>query len=179
MFRKLIHAFAALALLTAPTAGFAQTISTSPAPDVRVLAASAVAQSITGTLTETTLASGTIPAGTLGANGQVDIVALWSHTNSANNKTLRVKFGGTNFMAVVTTTTGVDQTYTRIANRGVTNSQIGFIAASSTGFSAIAGSNVTASVDTTADVTLLITGQLALGSETITLESYIVKLVKA
>ena len=45
---------------------------------VRTLAQSAVAASLTGTTTETALATIVIPAGSMGPNGQVEVAALWS-----------------------------------------------------------------------------------------------------
>src|SRR5213079_2421852 len=52
-----------------------------------VLAQSAVAASVTGTLTETVLATIAIPAGAMGVNGAIRVTALWSYTNSADTKT--------------------------------------------------------------------------------------------
>lgn len=145
-------------------------------PSSIILAQSAVAVSHTGDTNETTLATVTIPAGAMGANGQIEIETLWSYTNSGNNKNFKVKFGGVSFTNATATTTATAQTLTRIANRNSAASQVGFVASSSNGLGTSTGSVVTANVDTSADVTLLITGSLALGSETITLESYIVKL---
>ena len=45
---------------------------------------------LTGTTSATTLATFTIPAGLIGTNGKVKFYPLWSNTNNANNKTLRV-----------------------------------------------------------------------------------------
>ena len=47
-----------------------------------VLGASAVAASITGTVAETSLAAVTVPAGAMGANGDMRFTALFSYTNS-------------------------------------------------------------------------------------------------
>lgn len=141
-----------------------------------ILAQSAAPVSHTGDTAEATLASVTIPAGSIGANGQIEVITLWSTTNSANTKTLRVKLGATAFMAAAATTTLTEQTYTRIANRGAANSQVGYNSANISGFGSTTGAATTGAIDTTADVTLAITGQLALATETLTLESYIVKL---
>lgn len=138
------------------------------------LAQSAVAVPLTGTLTETTLATITIPANTLGANGQLELEALFSYTNSANSKTLRAKFGGTQYLNLTLTTTAASQSLVRIANRNAANSQVGNIVGSN-GFGNSSGTLVTSAIDTAADVNLTITGQLANTGETITLESYIVR----
>jgi len=148
-----------------------------PLPDCIVLAASAVAVPLTGTTTETALATITIPAGALGANGWVEIEHAWSYTNSANNKTERVRLGGlagTAFHSTVATTSASLRAHTRIANRGVANSQFGFVAAASFGGSSAA--SVTGAIDTSAAQDIVISGQLANTGETITLESYTVKL---
>lgn len=139
------------------------------------IAQSAVAQSVTGTLTETTLATITIPASALGANGQAEIVTLWSVTNSANNKTLKIKFGGSLVLSTTLTTTSSDQIYTRIANRNGAASQVSQATSNSNGFGT-SGTVTTLAIDTTADVPVVITGTLANTGETITLESYIVKI---
>jgi hypothetical protein len=137
---------------------------------------SAVAASITGTLTETTLVTCTIPANAIGPNGQVEIATLWSSTNSANTKTLRVKFGGTAYYASPVTATLSANAVTRIANRNATNSQIGFQAIATAGIgNGGANANTTSAVDTTAAVNIDFTGQLTNTGETITLESYLVR----
>ena len=45
--------------------------------------------------TAVTMWSATVPAGILGADGEIQIDSLWSHTSSANNKTITVKLGAT------------------------------------------------------------------------------------
>lgn len=142
-----------------------------------VLAQSAVAQSVTGTTTETTLATITVPANAMGANGRIEITTMWSYTNSANNKTLKVKFGGTTLQNITATTTASLQVAMMIANRNAANSQVAS-PNSSTGSGATTNAVQTAAIDTTAAVTILLTAQLANTGETITLEAYSVKLFK-
>lgn len=142
-----------------------------------VIAQSAVASPITGTTTETTLATITVPANVMGANGRIEITTMWSTTNSANNKTLRVKFGSLTMQSIVMTTNASIQVTAIIANRNNTASQVAS-PNSSTGTGATTNAVQTASIDTTAAVTILITGQLANTGETITLEAYSVKLFK-
>lgn len=136
----------------------------------------ATAQSITGTLTETTLATITIPAGSLGPNGSFEIETLWTVTNSANTKTLRVKLGSTAFANIAATTSASAQLHTRVANRNSAASQVGFPSANSSGFGVSSAAVTTGAVDTSQDAIVTITGQLASAGETITLESYVVKL---
>ena len=69
-----------------------------------------------------------------------------------------------------------DRFQAEIANRNATNSQVGS-ASDSGGFGTSTNAVVTSSEDTTANVAITITGQLATSTETITLESYLVELM--
>jgi len=140
-----------------------------------VAASAATGMSTTGDTNENTLATITIPAGAMGANGIVRITTVFSYTNSANTKSLRVKFGGTTYQNTSVTTTASARYQTQIHNRNATNSQGGGHISGT--FATSSGNPVTSSVDTTAAVTVLITGQNGLGSETITLESYSVEVI--
>lgn len=139
-----------------------------------VLAQSFVAASVTGTLTETTLATVNIPAGALGPNGRVIISSIWSATNNANNKTARHKFGGTTYFAQNITTQVAWRHENEIGNRNATNSQAGN---QNNVFGSLGAALVTSAVDTTASVAVLFTGQLANVGDTLTLESYRVEIL--
>ena len=144
---------------------------------VNTIAQSAVAVPLTGTASETTLASVTIPGGLMGTNGSIQITTLWTVTNSGNTKTLRVRFGSslgtaTAFQAPALTTSATLQSVGIIRNRGAANSQVGGQANATSVFTNSTGSAVTGAIDTTVDQTIFISGQLATTSETITLESY-------
>lgn len=140
------------------------------------LCQSAVLVSHTGNTTETALATCTIPANALGPNGRLKITAYFTATSSANNKTGRLRYsgiGGTAYGAgVLTTQTSMFYPNVEIANRNATNSQVG-----PQGGAAFTGTLSTSAADTTAATTLVITCQLALGTETCSLESYSVTLV--
>lgn len=140
----------------------------------RVLAQSSVAAAHTGNTTETTLASVVIPAGAMGPNGRVRITSLWSATNSANNKTMRHKFGGTNYSAQNMAAQQGWRHESEIGNRGAAASQVGN---TSNVFGSLAGAPITSAADTTSAVTVLVTGQLANAADTITLESYRVEVL--
>lgn len=154
------------------------TLSTRLVKGTYVIAASAVASAHTGDTNETALATVTVPANVMGANGIVHVTTLWSYTNSANTKTLRVRYGGasgTQYLATTPTTTGAIRVSTYIQNRNATNSQVGgpnAVFAYGTGASV-----VTSSRDTTAAQDIVMTAQLASSGETITLEGYIVELI--
>lgn len=146
-----------------------------------VLAASAVNQSVTGTTAETTLASYTVPAGLMTANGVITITSLWNWTNNSDNKTLKIYFGGTSsgtqFMNPVVTTSATFQNQTIIRNRGLTNSQVGFAAGTTTPFATTSGTPLTSALDTTQAQAIVFTGLLATSSDTINLEAYSIELM--
>ena len=142
-----------------------------------ILAASAAASSHTGDTNETTLATITVPAGAMGANGYVVIESLWTITNSANNKITRAKFGGTTMMSATFTTEATYNNLVRVANRNATNSQVSSTTTvGSGGWGQSTSATNTAAIDTTASVSITLTGQLANTGETITLESYVARL---
>jgi hypothetical protein len=147
-----------------------------------ILGASAVAAAHTGDTSETVLASFTLPGGAMGPNGVIRVTGLWTYTNSANNKTLRVRLGGlsgTAFQANVVSTTNVAATQRTIQNRNAQSSQVGFNVSAAASFTA-AGSGsppATGAVDTSVDQLVVLTGQLASASETVTLEACLVELV--
>lgn len=151
-----------------------------PVQGIVMLARSAVAASVTGTLSETALATLTIKAALMGANGQLRITTLWSHTNSANNKTLKIRLGGISgatMLDVTNTTTLSTHMINTIRNRNAANSQIANFSIA-TSFTTNAAVNPTSAVDTTAAQDLVLTGTLANTGETITLESYSVELLR-
>lgn len=152
--------------------------------DIIVLGASGVAASITGTTDETALATITLAAGTMGRYDQLRIASSWTYTNSANNKNLRVRLGGisgTVCMNYTLTTTATLVDERRISNRGSLSSQV--VSASNGGQTGGFGSSTSTlaapAVNTAVATTLVLTGQLANTGETITLESFLVELIRS
>lgn len=144
----------------------------------RVIGASGVKVDRTGDTNETVMATIAIPAGALGANGILRISTAWSCTNNANNKTARLRLGGiggTALMAPVLTTSGAYIQRT-VHNRNSQSSQIISLGASSVN-SFSTGTPATAAVDTSAALYVVITGQLATGTDTLSLESYLVEIL--
>jgi hypothetical protein len=146
------------------------------------LAKSGVAVPLTGTTTETVLAAITIPAGAMGPNGAVRVTTIWSHPNSANQKTMRYRLGSADILGalimniVLSANTGA-MLQRIVHNRNAQNSQISGSAGNAASFGAFATVAVTAAVDMSADQSFVITGQLASAGETITLESYLVEVL--
>lgn len=144
--------------------------------EVVVLAKSAIAVAAPANdANENVLATITIPAGALGANGFLDVEVAFSHTNSSNSKQMRVRLGGvsgTQLISTPATTTAASRFFVRAQNRNSQSSQAvgpttGQIGSSST-------SLFNCAIDLSTEQTLVITGQKATGSETLTLERYVV-----
>jgi hypothetical protein len=157
-----------------------QEVSRSNSNDLRsiILQTSAVALPHPGTITtEYTFATVTIPAGLLGLNGLIEVDAVFSYTNNANTKTFRYKHGGNNFLSTSATATSSASFIKRIQNRGVANSQIGEAPTSQAPGGTNANAPYTASVDTAVTSSILITGQLAVGTDSMTLERYTVRVI--
>jgi hypothetical protein len=113
----------------------------------------------------------------MGVNGFVRVTTIWSVTNSSNNKTLRLKFGGTTYISTTLTASSSYTDVRKIKNAGVVNSQKGFSTGAGGGVGATAGAIVTSAVDTSSSFNISLTAQLANAGETITLEEYVVELV--
>lgn len=140
------------------------------------LAASAVQVAHTGTTSETTLATITVPAGAMGANGWLEINTIWTYTNSANVKTWRVRFGGaagTIWQSVAATTTATVMNFAKIHNRNSAASQVG--TAVGAVWNATTATPVTDTLNTAIAQDIVISGQLATAAETIAIEAYNVK----
>jgi len=146
-----------------------------------VLGGSGTAVPHTGTLTETLLAAVTVPAGAMGLHGVLKIASLWSYTNSANNKAPRVRFSGlagTAYYGNNLTTTASLWAVCMIWNAGAANAQRGMVSSVAPQGSS-AAALVTSAVDTAAaDTTVAFTATLANIGETITLQNYLVELLR-
>jgi hypothetical protein len=125
---------------------------------------------------ENTLATIAVPAA-IGIHAGVRITCAFTFTSSANNKTVRVRWGGTQISGAVYTTTTGAHGIAIVTNKGVANSQ------TSTGIlfsdsNAVAVNRATPAIDTASAVNITITGQKASAGETLTLNSYTVELLK-
>ena len=149
-----------------------------PVSNWQVLARSFAAVSHTGTTSETTLATVTVPAGAMGANGVLRITSLWSYPNNANSKQLRIKFDGNNVLNTSPTTTAQHQTIITIGNRNSASSQVmGSGATASTGGLGNTGTApATMSVNTALAKDIVFTVTLANSGDTATLEGYLIEL---
>ena len=132
--------------------------------------------SLTGSTSVVTLATITIPAGLMGANGKLKIYPLWSTTNNANAKTLRALFGGSTCTTMVSQSVPNNSGLVIIRNinsESVQKCSSGLVA----GIGSSTGSIASPTVDTSAATTITITGQLAVGTDTLTLEDLFIEVV--
>jgi len=130
---------------------------------------------LTGTTSVVTLATITIPAGLLGENGKLKIYPLWATTNNANVKTLRLNIGGP--LSTMTSQSVPNNSglliIRNINSESVQKCSSGLVA----GIGSSIGSIASPTIDTSAATTITITGQLAVGGDTMTLEDLFVEVV--
>jgi len=131
---------------------------------------------VTNSTSVVTLATITIPAGLMGANGKLKIYPLWSTTNNVNQKTLRAIFSGSTCSTMVSQSVPNNSGLLIIRNTNSESAQkcsSGLVA----GIGSSTGSIASPTVDTSAATTITITGQLAVGTDTMTLEDLFVEVV--
>ncbi len=129
------------------------------------------AVALTGTTSETTLLTVNIPAGLIGISGKVKMYPLYSMTNNANNKTLRVKLGGSTAYSIVVASSSQSSALVIIRNMGseaVQKSSTSVV----TGLGNNSATLTSLTVDTSAATTITVTGQLANSADTMTLEGF-------
>jgi hypothetical protein len=147
-------------------------------PKTIVLETSAVARPHPGTITtEHTFVTVNIPPNLMGLNGILEVDAVFSYSNNANTKTMRYRFGGGAFFSTTATATSSAAFIKRIQNRGVSDSQLGEAASNQAQGGTNANAPYTSAIDTAVTTTVTITGQLAVGTDTMTLERYTVRVI--
>jgi len=142
-----------------------------------VLSHSAVAVAHTGTVAETTLATITVPAGAMGANGMLRITQVWSFTATANAKTMRTRFGGTQHNVFLVNTAVANSRF-QLEIHNVNSAAVQKGAQANTGGWTGTTSALTAgAINTALAQNITLTAVLGLSSETMTLESYTVEVL--
>jgi len=139
---------------------------------VEVLGSSAVAASCSLTAQDEVLHSFSIPAGRIGVNSVIKIEPLWTYTNSANSKILKIKIAGITVYNVTRTASVKEAPLIVLANRNSLSSQIQVLDSSY-----VIGSGTTPltfSINFVNSVTVDFTGQRANASDTLKLEYYLV-----
>ena len=129
--------------------------------------------SFTGSINETTLVNVTVPAGSIGNNGQIVVTANWACNNSSGTKTGTVYLGGTSVgsTSAYTTSTG-GSSINSIRNRGALGAQTSQLIGG-----AAAGAAVYTSIDTSVDKSITFTGDTATATDHMILEGYTIQLL--
>ena len=119
---------------------------------------------LTGTTAETTMLTTSIPASLMNKRGRAMIYVLFSLTNNANAKTVKVKVGGATFVTFTSTSQNLLGLSGWLLNLNSETSQKSNGAVSFT-------------VDTTIANDLVITGQLANAGDTVTLTAVSLEII--
>lgn len=129
--------------------------------------------SLTGTTAETTMLTIPVKGGLIGANGVLAIQPLWSNTNNANNKTLRIKLGATTCYSYGAANLSHQDAYINVRNIGSESSQ-----KTTSGMSGGTGGTVnnyhSTSTDTSVDFNIVVTGQLANSADTMEIQAFLI-----
>ena len=145
----------------------------------RILGASGSPQSHTGDTNEFTLATVVVPAGAMGTAGSLRIWTFWSFSGTNGTRSTRVRFSGasgTQYLAVSNASTINSFLDCRvITNSNSASAQVGNQVSSPFGGTTTAKQTGTA--NTALQTSVVITGQLGNGSDTIVLEWYCVELI--
>jgi hypothetical protein len=118
-----------------------------------------------------------VPANLLGPNGVLRYNVSWSYANNADAKTLGVSFGGASLYSSAPTATSANTIQRVLKNRGVANSQVSDGASGFVGTGTSAGLPTLAAVDTTQPQNFIVTGQLAVATDFIVMESYLLEVI--
>jgi len=134
------------------------------------------ALALTNTTLETSLVTIIIPAGLIGSNGKVKLYSLFSATNNANNKTVRIKLGGST--GYFLQSSGYAQLSSLVIFRNFNSESVQKVSSGlPAGLGSTGGSFTSLTIDTSVATTITITGQLAVGTDTLTLEDLFIEVV--
>lgn len=120
-----------------------------------------------------TLANVTIPAGAVGANGQIYIIPIWTHNSSVGAKVDAITLSSTSVYSLSNTTNTIESHPVVIQNRGVLNSQL---STSANGLSSGATTAIYSTVDLSVNQSLKFTGNIATATDYIVLEGFSVEI---
>lgn len=145
-----------------------------------LLASTNTSVSVTGTVDQTELGTVTLPGGLVSANGILEVSSFWTMTNSANNKTIKIKIGqttdpatgGSSILNRIETTIAIHQHLCILRCANSTSSQKAIASGLSAGLGVTTLSNFTNTYDLSTDKRIFLTGQLANTGETITLRGW-------
>ena len=130
---------------------------------------------VTGTTSETDLASTSITGGVIGATGGIEIRAAGTSAGTAGTKTIRLYFGGTVIGAALTVGTTpanywvlkAEITNTTASTQRITYRYTSFNTSTGAAVTDV-GNYTTSSINTASSQTLKVTGQLGNSGDTLT-----------
>jgi hypothetical protein len=130
---------------------------------------------------ETVFASVSVAANALGRNGSLRVTSHWACTSNSNAKTIRHRWSGISGQAFLSTSATTTTGCVAVSHIGQNNTTFGQVASSqvvmNAGYVAASSQGSTAAADTAAATELVITGQKGTGTDTLTLQSYVVELL--
>lgn len=137
------------------------------------LAQSSSSLSVSGTTSPTVLVSVKVPGNSMGPNGMVRITTTWSVTNNENNKTIIMRFGGSDISNNPVTTVTTYQEQQILYNRSAPDAQIFMFG----GFGHTGEAIAKLAKDTRKDQNIDIVAQLSDSADVMTLEAFTVELI--
>jgi len=143
-----------------------------------VLYSNLATTSITGTTTETTLATISIKGGVLGENGKLRFYILGTITNNANTKSFRLKHASTPLWQVAYTTAVGVTAQILFLNKNSESSQVTSLYNSSILSGSTTTSVTPSSIDTSVDFSLTITGQLTNSADSISVTAIFAEIMQ-
>lgn len=141
---------------------------------------SAVPATVNTGTAEVPLATSTRPAAELGLNGCYRITAMWTVQSSVNNKSIKIKYGGTNFFSASLTTSTSFTHQVRICNRNDASSQVGGWGSGTTSGGwgpATSAALITGTVNSATAQDIVASCQPASGGEACTLEYLLIETI--
>lgn len=129
----------------------------------------------TGVVTAVTGPQITIPAGALGPNGALRTTTLWSALNNANAKTVIASLGGIQILNGGIASAGAAQVLSMLYNRGSAAINIAMPPANTTGLGTAGASLSQLAINTALAQTLAISGQLAVATDFLVLEAFMLE----
>lgn len=145
---------------------------------VKLYTTGSTTTAVTNTTAETQVASFTLPGGVMGLNGVLRLCPMFSQTNSANTKTLRIKLGAATVITQAFGGAGSASAYGILTVRNL-NSQSSqkSTQGGSLGVGTTSSAIGTSTADTSADITVSLTVQMGALAETVTLEHLFVEVL--
>lgn len=121
------------------------------------------------------LATVTIPGGTMGANGRAEVFAVWQMTNNVNGKLVGVRVSSATGTVIIQNSVPSQASCTMLGSWANRNSQSSQVTGTPNVSGGLGGTTTvvnTTTVDTSGDVALHFSAQKSTAGDTITLESY-------